>query len=282
MNTATGHLTLKDIAELAQVSRPAVSNWRSRYNDFPEPVKESTPRKPLFDADAVIAWLKQNGFFPEGAEEDLKLASLWATANLLRSHLPVDEIPLVILSLLTLDQDPSFEVSAEFDQITGRLNENTLDEVKHGIASLSITDYAQAANQVVDRFLGVGSRGERSQYGTSTSLSSAALISASSTTLEGVQTVLDPACGIAGTLLGIGAAAPEAKLLGAELNPSIAALARLLGHFADSAVTIHTGDSIVHDPFPETKADLVVCEPPLGVRIPREPVSYTHLRAHET
>lgn len=270
MNTATGHLTLKDIAELAQVSRPAVSNWRSRYNDFPDPVKESTPRKPLFDADAVVAWLKQNGFFPEGAEEDLKLASLWATANLLRSHLPVDEIPLVILSLLALDQDPSFEVPAEFDQITGRLNEDTLDEVKRGIASLSITDYAQAANQVVDRFLGVGSRGKRSQYGTSTSLSSTALISAASTTLEGVQTVLDPACGIAGTLLGIGAAVPEAKLLGAELNPSTAALARLLGHFADSTVTIHTGDSIVHDPFPETKTDLVVCEPPLGVRIPRE------------
>ena len=44
MNTATGHLTLKDIAELAQVSRPAVSNWRKRYDDFPQPVAESTPR----------------------------------------------------------------------------------------------------------------------------------------------------------------------------------------------------------------------------------------------
>ena len=74
MNTTTGHLTLKDIAELAQVSRPAVSNWRSRYNDFPEPVEDSTPRKPLFDANAVVAWLKQNGFFPEGAEDDLLLS----------------------------------------------------------------------------------------------------------------------------------------------------------------------------------------------------------------
>lgn len=273
MNNTTGRLTLKDIAELAQVSRPAVSNWRRRYNDFPEPVEESTPRKPLFDADAVVAWLKHNDFFPEGAEEDLQLASLWATANLLRNHLPVDAIPLVVLSLLALDQDPSFEVAAEFNQITGHLSGDTLGEVKRGIAGLRITDYAQAANQVVDRFLGVGSRGERSQYGTSMSLSSAALIAAAATTVGSVRTVLDPACGIAGTLLGVGAATPEAELFGAELNPSTAALARLLGHFADRAVTIHTGDSIVHDPFPETKADLVVCEPPLGVRIPREQLS---------
>lgn len=274
MNNTTGRLTLKDIAELAQVSRPAVSNWRSRYNDFPEPVEESTPRKPLFDANAVVAWLKHNDFFPEGAEEDLQLASLWATANLLRNHLPVDAIPLVVLSLLALDQDPSFEVSAEFNQITGRLEEDTLKEVQRGIASLSLTDYAQAANQVVDRFLGVGSRGERSQYGTSTSLSSATLVAAASTTAESARIVLDPACGIAGTLLGVGAVAPEAELLGAELNPSTAALARLLGRFAGSAMTIHTGDSIVHDPFPETKADLVVCEPPLGVRFSREHLSH--------
>lgn len=273
MNTTTGHLTLKDIAELAQVSRPAVSNWRSRYNDFPEPVEDSTPRKPLFDANAVVAWLKQNGFFPEGAEDDLLLASLMATANLLRNHLPVDEIPLVVLSLLALDQDPAFEVPVEFDQITGHLSGDTLGEVKRGIAGLRITDYARAANQVVDRFLGVGSRGERSQYGTSTSLSSAALIAAAATTAGSVRTVLDPACGIAGTLLGVGAATPEAELFGAELNPSTAALARLLGHFADRAVTIHTGDSILDDPFPETKADLVVCEPPLGLRIPREQLS---------
>lgn len=274
MNNTTGRLTLKDIAELAQVSRPAVSNWRRRYNDFPEPVEESTPRKPLFDADAVVAWLKHNDFFPEGAEEDLQLASLWATANLLRNHLPVDAIPLVVLSLLALDQDPSFEVAAEFNQITGHLSGDTLGEVKRGIAGLRITDYAQAANQVVDRFLGVGSRGERSQYGTSTSVSSAVLVAAASTSVEGVQTVLDPACGIAGTLLGVGTVVPEAELLGAELNPSTAALARLLGHFADRAVTIHTGDSIVHDPFPETKADLVVCEPPLGVRLSRVQLSH--------
>lgn len=273
MNTATGHLTLKDIAELAQVSRPAVSNWRSRYSDFPEPVEESTPRKPLFDADGVIAWLKHKAFFPEGAEEDLQLASLWATANLLRNHLPVDEIPLVVLSMLALDQDPTFEVPAEYDQFTGHLSEDTLEEVKRGIASLRIDDYAEAANQVVDRFLGVGSRGDRSQYGTSTSLSSAALIAAASTTAEHARTVVDPACGIAGTLLGVGAATPEAELLGAELHPPTAALARLLVHLAGSTATIHTADSLFNDPFAGIHADVVVCEPPLAVRWPREHLS---------
>ena len=273
MNTATGHLTLKDIAELAQVSRPAVSNWRSRYKDFPEPVEESTPRKPLFDAGAVVAWLKQNDFFPEGAEDDLQLASLWATANLLRNHLPVDEIPLVVLSLLALDQDPTFEAPAEYDRIAGRLNKDTLEAVKRGIEGLRINSYAYAATQVVDRFLGVGSRGGRSQYGTSTSLSSAALVAAASTSAKGTQIVLDPACGIAGTLLGVGSSVPKAELLGAELNPSTAALARLLVHLTGRTATIHTGDSLLDDPFADLQADVVVCEPPLAMRWPRERIS---------
>ena len=73
MIASTGHLTLKDIAELAQVSRPAVSNWRKRYSDFPAPLENSAPRKPLFEATDVVAWLKANEFLPENAEKNLQL-----------------------------------------------------------------------------------------------------------------------------------------------------------------------------------------------------------------
>ena len=269
MNTATGHLTLKDIAELAQVSRPAVSNWRKRYDDFPQPVAESTPRKPLFDAEAIVGWLKRNGFFPDGAEQELRLASLWAVANLLRNHITVDQIPLVVLTLLAVDKDRGFAPPAEYEGIVSQLDPQTLNEVKRGIAHLQIEDYAEAATEVVDRFLGLGSRGDRSQYGTSGSLSNAALVAAASTAEE-AYTVLDPACGIAGTLLGVGKAHPKAQLLGAELSPTIATLARLLAHLTDTTATIHTADSLLHDPFAHTRADVVVCEPPLAVRFSPE------------
>lgn len=274
MNTAAGHLTLKDIAELAQVSRPAVSNWRKRYDDFPQPVAESTPRKPLFDAEAVVGWLKRNDFFPEGAEKELRQTFLLGVANLLRSDIAEEDIPLLVLTLLAVDKDPAFEPPSEFTQIASCLSEATLAEVKRGIAHLQIEDYAEAATEVVDRFLGIGSRGDRSQFGTTGSLSSATLIAAASTTAEQARTVLDPACGIAGTLLGVGDATPNAQLLGVELNPRIAALARLLVHFTDHNALIHTGDALRNDPFADTRADVLVCEPPLGARVDREQLGH--------
>lgn len=270
MVATTGHLALKDIAELAQVSRPAVSNWRKRYADFPAPVEESTPRKPLFEAAAVVAWLKRNNFFPEDAENELQHAALWAVANLLRNDVSVDDIPLVMLTLLALDKDSAFKPSAEFDELISRISGSTLGEVQRGIAELRLRDYGEAARLIVDRFLGIGSRGDRSQYGTATSLSSATVVAAASTTAEGATTVIDPACGIAGTLLGVREYASGTQLLGAEINEATATLARLLVHLTGHEAQIKTADSLADDPFAGVQADLIVCEPPLAVRIPRE------------
>lgn len=270
MVATTGHLTLKDIAELAEVSRPAVSNWRRRHDDFPMPVEESTPRKPLFEAAAVVAWLKDNDLLPNDAERELQLTGLWAAANLLRNEIAVDDIPLVILTLLALDKDSSFEPSEEFNELRSRISADTLEDVEQGIAKLNVDNHGEAARSVVDRFLGVGSRGDRSQYGTATSLSSATVVAAAGTSATNAGTVLDPACGIAGTLLGVGHYTPEAQLFGVELHRHTATLARLLVHLTNSDATIVTGDSLTNDPFADVQADLVVCEPPLDMRIPRE------------
>lgn len=270
MMATTGQLTLKDIAELAQVSRPAVSNWRKRYSDFPEPVEESTPRKPLFEATTVVAWLKRNDFLPEDAEQELLHANLWSVANLLRNEIGVDSIPLVVLTLLALDNDPAFEPSDEFDHLKARISATTLEAVQRGIAKLRLNNHSEAAQLIVDRFLGIGARGMRSQYGTTNSLSSAAVVAAASTTTQDVTTVIDPACGIAGTLVGVGEHAPGARLLGADINGNAASLARVFVHLSGHDARIVTGDSIVEDPFADVQANLIVCEPPLAVRIPRE------------
>lgn len=270
MAAPTGHLALKDIAELAQVSRPAVSNWRRRFGDFPEPVEESTSRKPLFEAAAVVEWLKRNGFFPEGAESELQLINLLAIANLLRNEITVDGIPLVMLTLLALNKDPEFEPSAEFDELKSQLSAELLQEVQNGIARLNLDDYREAARQIVDRFLGIGARGMRSQYGTTSSLSSAAVVAAASTTAEGAATVLDPACGIAGTLLGVGEHAPQAQLLGVDMDLSAASLAQVFAYLTGRDAHIVAGDSLADDPFADVKADLIVCEPPLGMYPPRQ------------
>ncbi len=53
-------ITSAAIARLAGVGRAAVSNWRRRYADFPEPVAGS-PASPLFSRVEVEAWLVSTG-----------------------------------------------------------------------------------------------------------------------------------------------------------------------------------------------------------------------------
>lgn len=71
---------IPEIAEIAGVTRSAVSNWRKRYNDFPEP-RVQTDSGLLFDHSAVEAWLlergKLDGPVPPGA-------LVWQFADALR------------------------------------------------------------------------------------------------------------------------------------------------------------------------------------------------------
>jgi len=48
-----------DIARIAGVRRSAVSNWRTRYADFPQPVGND-PDHPQFDRRAVKAWIARH------------------------------------------------------------------------------------------------------------------------------------------------------------------------------------------------------------------------------
>jgi chromosome partitioning protein len=50
---------LAEVAQLAGVSPAAVSNWRTRFSDFPEPV-QSLRAGPLFDLHQVRRWLRRN------------------------------------------------------------------------------------------------------------------------------------------------------------------------------------------------------------------------------
>src|SRR4051794_37354552 len=58
MDDAT--VSAADIARIAGVGRAAVSNWRRRYPDFPQPVGGTT-NSPLFSLVQVEGWLDQHG-----------------------------------------------------------------------------------------------------------------------------------------------------------------------------------------------------------------------------
>lgn len=83
MATDTVLVGFPDIAALAQVSTQAVSNWRKRYDDFPEPRVQSDSGV-LFDLRSIEEWLLANGRI----DQPIRPGSLvWRVADALRGSL---------------------------------------------------------------------------------------------------------------------------------------------------------------------------------------------------
>src|SRR4030088_170357 len=59
-----GTVSATGIAKLAGVGRAAVSNWRRRYADFPQPAG-GTATSPTFELEEVGKWLEQQGNLPD-------------------------------------------------------------------------------------------------------------------------------------------------------------------------------------------------------------------------
>src|SRR5688572_22492773 len=54
-------ISLSQIAELADVSPSAVSNWRRRFDDFPQPIQSTADGKDVFGLAEVQRWLRDHG-----------------------------------------------------------------------------------------------------------------------------------------------------------------------------------------------------------------------------
>lgn len=98
-NSTKALLTPSQIAELAGVSRGAVTNWRKRPSSipFPEPVPGSEA-KPLYDRSQVIAWLAATK--PDiQIRQDHGQAALTHALNALRVSVPASEATELALAL---------------------------------------------------------------------------------------------------------------------------------------------------------------------------------------
>lgn len=77
-------LGIPEIAEIAKVSRPAVSNWRKRYDDFPEPRVQSDSGV-LFDLRTIEEWLLARGKIDQPIPHGVLV---WRVAEALRASWP--------------------------------------------------------------------------------------------------------------------------------------------------------------------------------------------------
>ncbi|MEV7271415.1 class I SAM-dependent DNA methyltransferase [Streptomyces bacillaris] len=233
-------VTAAQIARLAGVTRAAVANWRRRHDDFPPPVG-GTAAGPLFSLPEVEKWLtgqrKGRGASPEVA--------LW---QFLRSAHGDD--------MTTALADIGSTLSRGGPGKSGRVPEELSNLVEQLVNERSAP---QLFEDLVSRYLAsVGRSGAQA-------VSSPRLVRAFAHfagTADG--SAYDPTCGIGSLLLAV--TGPRTTLLaGQDTHPGLLRLARLRTGFADGPpAQVEAGDSLCDDRLPDLRAQLVVCDPPLG------------------
>ena len=223
-----------DIARLAGVGRAAVSNWRRRHDDFPQPTG-GTAAQPQFALREVEVWLRRYGKSYQvslgdrawqrlKAEGDLRLGELVAEAGaLFTGEKPAGLDPPLIELLDDFRAEQGARAAYEF--LCARYFEahsRRLALTRPDVAALMVELTGVAPGDVVS----------------------------------------DPACGV-GTLLL--AAQGAGRLLGQDLNATSAriAAARLRLHGAEADIV--AGDSMREDEL-GTEADVVLCDPPFNER----------------
>lgn len=227
-----------EIARLAGVGRAAVSNWRRRYPDFPEPVAESGAA-PAFRGDEVRRWLRDQGKLVGERAVDI----LWRLLEATRGERETTEAVAAIAEYLA---DPS----------DGR----GLDpQVRDGVRDLAEThDPGELVEALCSQLF---ERQQRQHLATPPEL--ARLLVELADPAGG--TVLDPACG-PGNLLRMAAEQGATRLIGQEVNAELARLAAARLAVAAGDAEISAGDSLRADAYPELRVDAVVCDPPFGYR----------------
>jgi type I restriction-modification system DNA methylase subunit len=293
-------MTLADIARLAGVGRPAVSNWRRRYADFPQPVLE-TRSGPRFDPAEVEAWLAAHGKGKSGITPQerlwraieaqrgvLSVGRHLATATAFLTYLHVQLVDGRVPSRLgwahlrMLPKPAAVEglhaachlIEAQQAQLRDVLLPD-LGEISDERFALLETLYALVQEygvlQVFEALLSLYNRsGSRIDAEWVTPTTITRLLIGLARPLTGV--VLDPAAGAAGFLLaaeqsvgrnGIG----RPRLLGQELNPQARRIGqrRLLVHGIDAPIA--QGDSLAGDAITAVRADVVLLDAPYAMRL---------------
>lgn len=270
-------VTAADVARLAGVGRAAVSNWRRRYEDFPEPVA-GTASSPLFSLADIEAWLRGQGkLLEEVPAEERVWQRLRASSDDLRLAETVGEVGAF---LLFLERAPgewaAFEAGndeAVAEQLTSALP-GKLDDLPGpppgpfdaefaslvcGVAELAAGwGAARTFDFLCERYLEAHSR-----WTATTPPEVADLMAALADPRDGV--VLDPACGTGGLLLACLPYGP-ARLAAQERDEPGARIAAVRLLLRDVDVHVEPGDSLRDDAFPDLRADAVLCNPPFNER----------------
>lgn len=275
-----GTITSTGIAKLAGVGRAAVSNWRRRYADFPQPVG-GTSTGPVFELVAVQKWLSVQGKLP--ATDDAR--KVWREIEAVSGGPDLGEA--LWLAGLCLLRRPAGDGSGlptpdalvhavrEVDESAADLfhggmpNEWSRRQRAVVAAAATLASKSNSAAVFEDLFsLYVATRGSASDHVTPPAVATLML------TLAGpADRVLDAACGTGALLMeAIAAHGGRGRIecFGQDANATAARITQirlLLAMLSRGQVraTVRVGDSLRSESFPRQLADLVVSNPPFGL-----------------
>jgi type I restriction-modification system DNA methylase subunit/predicted DNA-binding transcriptional regulator AlpA len=310
MSTPSTRLTITaaDIADLAGVGRSTVSNWRTRRDDFPEPVAGSAAN-PRFDDTEVRDWLVANGKEIKGLSPD---RVLWGALDALRGLGSPHEIAdvasaLIVWRYVSDPESPGFEkrlseqvwwpgpvVHGDVHLIqSGAAAYESLHDTYRGVFDV-LTDnrwlrsVSASTLMPLNQFLRELSRLHPEQLreafetfhdrltlsvkrGYDTTATSADLTDLIATLAADIPgPVHDPVVGSARMLFAVGAQGRNRiALTGQEINPGVWAQAVQRAVIRGEAqARIVLGDTILDDKFGLSNASVVVMDPPYGLRVP--------------
>jgi len=289
-------ITAGEVAELAEVSRAAVSNWRRRFADFPKPVATAPGGGDLFRMAEIQDWLREHGRLVGGIAVD---KALWNAIDAHRATLGVDrtvQIAAGFISLIAIDSRHQMRLSTKSsDADISSVVDELVKELAVGRPDLRdlfapLIDAMRAPDGDIRRLLSVlleltldadspddafeallERRDRLRVYGGTEHESAGALTDLMIAMSEPVGSVFDPAVGEAGFLVAAAMRAEndedvDLDLIGQEVNEGTRriALLRCLAH--GLSAEIYLGDSLVNDAVPHLRADVIVCDPPFGQR----------------
>lgn len=297
-------VTLADVADLADVGRSAVSNWRKRFPDFPRPVAGGTAN-PVFDLTEVEEWLRRTDRYAgRRAQPGQRLRAAFAS---LRGALPVEDLVDAASAFITyravchgpnrehnlaqgvlvpaeltwealLQDAPTDTLQRLQDAVTqlehlhprlGGLLAPALRRLPGEATGLLLTIAAAPAATLPDTLEALLAQHRRATgkggAAWSTSQTLVDLVLDFARPISG--TVYDPAAGAAGFLLNAALAAKmPVTVFGQEISDAAWRLGnhRLIVHRLDGEIA--HGNTLLDDARSELRADVVLLDPPYALQ----------------
>lgn len=277
-------LSASDIAEFAGVGQSAVSNWRKRFPDFPQPAGTGPTGGDLFDAAEVDEWLRSTG---RSAAAPRQPQPRWSAAfEALRAETAAPELAAIVATtaaFVRLIGERGDDQSVDPARIVAWVREAAADleaeQHLRGLFDPLMRVQPATLTRLLDDMREVDAAGESesvvdlaidrsTRYGEFRTPGAVADLMIELAQPTGV--VFDPACGSGEFLIRSLLRSPSADAIGQELSPDTwrIAVSRLILRGLRAQVVL--GDSLREDRFEGLRAEVLLCEPPWGVRLQRE------------